>query len=196
MQRDTQVHVCQFDDWYISSYIQVIQSSGILNESSPLHAEMQLVAYETIRSTATEFIHSLDETNDTLGVNEDRIRAIRSAKFKHSWGHKYMTTCKPGIAQTLDTDGFVEHLRRMLPALAARDSQIQNIWIDELRQTAVVRVMLFLTTRRASEQIQQDMLWILEMDESGKQVDSAIEFLDGSAVDRLRELAFSTRDSE
>lgn len=143
--------------------------------------------YDRIYATAAEAIHSLDRPeNSSTHFDEERLRAIRSPTFKASWGHKYMTTLNPVLSQELDFDGFVRHLNRMAPALETRDNRIRDIWVDVNRRSAVVRALLALKVTGVEGLIEQDMLWVMQMNEDGSLVDHAIEYLDGMAAEKLR----------
>lgn len=152
-----------------------------------LTTDMSSSLYDRIYATATEAIHSLDRPkNPLIHFDEDRLRAIRSPTFKASWGHKYMARQNPVMSQELDFDGFVRHLNRMAPALEMRDNRIQDIWVDVNRRSAIVSALLTLKVEGVEGIIEQDMLWVMRMNEDGSLVDHAIEYLDGLATEKLR----------
>lgn len=90
--------------------------------------------------------------------------------------------------KTLDFDGFLGHLNSMVPRLESAHVQISDMIIDETQKRVVVRATYRLTPKGSKESGSNDLLWILEMHESGEKVKSGKEFIDGDAAMRLKEL--------
>lgn len=144
--------------------------------------------YTTLKSTAETFANSTSFSAPSNGPDISAIRAICTEDYKQSWGHDYFTSTRPHMNKTLDFDGFLGHLNSMVPRLESAHVQISDMIIDETQKRVVVRATYRLTPKGSKESGSNDLLWILEMHESGEKVKSGKEFIDGDAAMRLKEL--------
>lgn len=152
--------------------------------------------YTRLRDTAVAFIHSSDMDPKTGQLDKDRIIAIRTADYRHRWGHNYFKSDKPGLNHTLDIDAFIEHLESMSPNLKSVQTKVPDIFIDETRKAATVRSSFYMTPSGADETIENDIVWLLEMDQDGEKVASAIEFIDVAAAKGIGELVKHAKEDQ
>lgn len=81
----------------------------------------------------------------------------------------------------------------MLPRLESWKSNVTDIIVDPVKMKAMLRISFMMQAKGATEgqMVENDLLWILEMEElgSGKVgIKKSMEFLDGAAAGRLREI--------
>ncbi|KAF3917639.1 hypothetical protein AA313_de0206783 [Arthrobotrys entomopaga] len=170
--------------------------------------------YRTIHHTCIEFLSSMsqDPSSPTL-INADDIRAVRTHDFQHSWGHRYAVSLHPqeyGTPVTLDE--MVTHLEAAAPLFKRWDVEIEDVVVDEVRRKAVVRSTYKMQAKGASstkeesegeegegekegdgegevevkEVVENDMVWMLQLDEGGERVERAVEFKDYKADEKFK----------
>ncbi|KAL1592278.1 hypothetical protein SLS60_011355 [Paraconiothyrium brasiliense] len=145
--------------------------------------------YKTLLATATEFVHcqDRDETQSTR-MNLERVRAIRSTNFLHSFGHNTLVSANPALQGEFTVDSFLAHVTKMMSKLETWDMRISDIVVDETRKMCVVRVSYFMKPYGAEQPVENDLIWWLWIEEGGKRVMKAVEFVDGVATGRIGEL--------
>jgi ketosteroid isomerase-like protein len=144
--------------------------------------------YTSLHTTALAFIsaQSQDPTHPSR-MNFTRISALCAPDFQHSWGHNYAVAQNPRIQGTLSFELFVAHLESMLPALESWDAVVTDVTVDEVQRKVVLRVSFGMVVKGSGEVVENDLMWVLEMDEEGR-VWRSREFVDGSAAGRMKEL--------
>ncbi len=152
--------------------------------------------YSKLRDTAVAFVHSSDIDPQSGQLDKDRVRAIRTADYRHSWGHNYFKSQRPALNHTLDIEAFVSHLETMAPNLRSVETRVPDILVDEVRHSASVRSFFYMTPEGADETIENDIMWLLKMDETGDKVASAIEFIDAVAAKSIGELVQQAKEDE
>lgn len=98
-------------------------------------------------------------------------------------------------------DEFIAHLGRMVGRLESWEEEVRDVVVDEGRGRVVVRVgywMRVMGDIGEGEGVENDLVWVLEMEGDvdgnvdGKReafrVSKSVEFVDGVAAGRLREL--------
>lgn len=144
--------------------------------------------YNSLKATATEFVHSTDMDSSTHNLNTDRILAIRTSDFQQSWGHNLFISSEPGLQGSHGTEKFMTHLATMVPHLDFVRTKVTDTFVDELRKSIVVRSSFLIKAKGVEETVKNDIVWFLEMDESGRKIRRAKEFIDSVASARLGEL--------
>jgi hypothetical protein len=86
----------------------------------------------------------------------------------------------------LDLDGFLAHMRKMLPRLDSVHTYVSDVAVDEARRMVVVRASYWMKVK-GNEAVENDLVWLLWMDESGNRVKSSVELLDAEATKRIAE---------
>lgn len=83
----------------------------------------------------------------------------------------------------------------MTPHLESWDIKITDVMVDETRQMACVRASYFMEAKGIGEQekVENDLIWWLQMEEDGKKVEKAVEFIDGVASMKLMEVMKSMK---
>ncbi|KAF1976335.1 hypothetical protein BU23DRAFT_456237 [Bimuria novae-zelandiae CBS 107.79] len=145
--------------------------------------------YKILFATAVEFIRSQDQDlNQPSRMNFDRVRAIRTSDHRHHFGHNYCVSTKPLFQGARSVEDFLAHLNAMLPKIDTWDTDITDIAVDEPRKMCVVRASYFMKPFEVNEPVENDLVWWLWMEDGGKKVKKAMEFIDPMATGRIREL--------
>ncbi|KAF1913279.1 hypothetical protein BDU57DRAFT_457190, partial [Ampelomyces quisqualis] len=55
--------------------------------------------------------------------------------------------------------------------------------VDESQKKAVLRASFFVVAMRAQSQVENDLLWMLEMDSEGKRDPKSLDIVDGTGED-------------
>lgn len=150
--------------------------------------------YKALFATAVEFIHSLDQDpNQKLRMDIDRVRAVRTPNFEHSFGHNNFVASKPPLQKPKSVDGFVEHLKTMAPKLESWDTDITDVVVDENRSVCTVRASYYMKPLGADHAVENDLVWWLWMEEGGKKVEKAVEFIDPTAMAKIMEIMMAAK---
>jgi hypothetical protein len=147
-----------------------------------------MTAYETLRRTAEKFVHSTDFSPPASTLDRSALRAVCANNYKQVWGHEYFISLRPHLNKVLDLDGFMGHLDTMTAMLESAETEITDITIDQRQRKVVVRATYRLRPKGSKEAGENDIVWILKMDERGEKVESGTEFIDGEAAMRLEQL--------
>lgn len=148
---------------------------------------------QTLLDTAHEFINSTSQTTSpTTGtpiMDADRLRKIRSPTYHHGFGHKHMVSKSPNL-HPMSLDEWISHADKITSHCQTWSADVQNAWVDEAKKEVVLQVIHRLVPKGVQEveQIDQEIIWILKMDEVGEKVVEGIEYLDAVAVKDLGEL--------
>ncbi|KAF2242376.1 hypothetical protein BU26DRAFT_524507 [Trematosphaeria pertusa] len=145
----------------------------------------------SLHATALEFLHSCDcDPSQPTRLNHARIHAIRAPGYTHTFGPSYFVSVTPPLQGTLSTDGFIAHMERMLPMLESWDTTVTDVCVDEARRSVVVRARYGMRVKGAEVEVQNDIVWWLWMaeDEGVVKVERSVEFVDGVASGRLKEV--------
>ena len=157
------------------------------NEPTPPDSANDL--YRTLFATAYEFVHSHDQDRDQPSrLNLDRVRAIRTTNHTHRFGHNFFVSFQPTFQSAHSLDQFIAHISTILPKLETWDTYITDIVVDETKKMCVVRASYFMKPSAADEPVENDLVWWLWMDEGGRKVEKAMEFIDPTAAGRIKEL--------
>jgi hypothetical protein len=150
--------------------------------------------YRSLRETALNFIKA-QRLDDSLPERMDfaTLRTYCTPSFRHSWGHNYAVSISPPLQATHSFDGFVSHLNFMLPKLESWKADVTNIIVDPVTMKVVLRISFWMQAKGAKEAdtVENDLLWELEMEEIGEgkvKINRSVEFMDGAAAGRLREI--------
>lgn len=144
--------------------------------------------YETIYKTAEGFCQSFKLDPQTGRLDADLILSYRSPGCRQVWGHTYSASRTPGLDQEIDNETFMSHIQSFFGSLQNVAWDVKGIYVDEQRRAATVRICCAMSPKGVQEVIDNDMLFVLEMDEEGKKIDRLIEYADPAAVGRLFEL--------
>ncbi|KAF3013292.1 hypothetical protein E8E14_010265 [Neopestalotiopsis sp. 37M] len=151
-----------------------------------------LSMYEKLRQNAKTFIEAYNFTPATGQPNMDLLKSFMSPDFTLAWGHVHMTQQQPRLSKALDFAGFREHMGAMVPFIESTRIVIHDSIVDEPARKVVVRASFFLCPKGQSEGHKEapenELMWILQFDKDGEQLDSAVEFLDATATARLHEI--------
>jgi hypothetical protein len=78
----------------------------------------------------------------------------------------------------------------MLPRLASWKADVTDVIVDEAKMKVVLRISLLMQAKGAKEKVENDLLWVMEMERQGNgevRIKRSREFVDGIATGRLRE---------
>jgi hypothetical protein len=84
----------------------------------------------------------------------------------------------------------------MILNLGSWDTTITDMTVDELKRKVVVRASYLIVAKEAQVQVENDLLWMLEMDEEGRKIRKSVEFIDGIAAARLKEITMNTNSKQ
>ena len=146
------------------------------------------VLYKTLHATALGMVNWPPAPGPSVAVDSVKMKALCSPDFQQSWGHHLFVSTKPQLSGKRDIDGFIDHLSFMLPRLESWDNKVTDIVVDEMKRTVVVRASYYMQAKGVQEKVENDLMWMLKMNEDGKKIVKSTEFLDGSAMERLAEL--------
>ncbi len=85
----------------------------------------------------------------------------------------------------MDNDQYIAHLRRICPLLATWRTEVNEVFVDETKCTAIVRADHYMTPKGKAEPVKNDFMWLLTFDETGEKVEKATEFMDSVASQKL-----------
>lgn len=150
--------------------------------------------YNKIKSTAETYV-KLYEIDLGAGkpMEMQQLQSYQADDFVQTWGHAYMVSQRPGLQGKLDKDRFRAHLQSMVPHLQHVSATVHDVLVDERRRTATVQMTYFLTPKGASEASENDLVWLLEFDESGEKIKSSKEYIDATASTRMGEIIKATK---
>ncbi|KAI4680998.1 uncharacterized protein J4E88_005503 [Alternaria novae-zelandiae] len=157
-------------------------------------ATSALPTYTILRDTALNFIRAQTlDTNSPERMDFDLMRTYCAPSFEHSWGHNYAVSLTPPIQGTHSLDGFFSHLRSMLPRLESWKSNVTDVIVDPVKMKVILRISFMMQAKGATEGqiVENDLLWMMEMEEMGDGkvgIKKSMEFLDGAAAGKLREI--------
>jgi ketosteroid isomerase-like protein len=148
--------------------------------------------YTSLNATALAFIsaHSLDPTLPSH-MNFPVLESLCAPEFIHSWGHNYAVSRSPRLQGTFSFEDFKKHLETMIPALESFDATVTDIVVDEVRRKVVLRVSFGMKIK-GEEAVENDLVWVLEMDGEGR-IARSTEFVDGIAAAKLKELMMAAK---
>jgi hypothetical protein len=145
--------------------------------------------YTQLHSTALAFIDAqAHDATQPHGMNFARIESLCASDFEHSWGHNYAVSLNPRLQGTFSFAQFTKHLEAMLPNLDSFEITVTDVTVDEMLRKVVLRISFWMLAKGAEERVENDLVWVVEMDEEGKKVRRSREFIDGIAAGRLKEL--------
>jgi hypothetical protein len=145
--------------------------------------------YTQLHATALAFIDAqAQDPTQPLGMNFARIEALCTSDFEHSWGHNYSISLSPRLQGTLSFSQFTKHFEIMLPNLESYEITVTDVTVDEVMRKVVLRISFWMHAKGTEEKVENDLMWVVEMDEEGKKVRRSREFIDGVAAGRLKEL--------
>lgn len=154
--------------------------------------------YRSLRGTALNFIEAQAVDNSLPErMNFAHLRTHCTPNFQHSWGHNYAVSITPPLQGSHSFDDFVKHLNFMLPKLESWKADVTNIIVDPVMMKVMLRISFWMQAKGAKEadKVENDLLWELEMEEVGEgkvKVKRSVEFVDGAAAGRLREVMMGT----
>ncbi|KAF2824354.1 hypothetical protein CC86DRAFT_371706 [Ophiobolus disseminans] len=147
--------------------------------------------YKQLHNAALEFVDAQAQDPALPSrMNFDRIRAVTTSDFQHSWGHNYATGLNPRLQGTHSFLLFTKHLEAMLPNLVSWETTVTNVIVDEVKRQVVLRVSFYMVPKETEEGVENDLLWVLEMARDGEKwkIRRSKEFIDVAAAGRLKEI--------
>ncbi|KAK7053040.1 hypothetical protein VNI00_004361 [Paramarasmius palmivorus] len=119
----------------------------------------------------------------------DQILNIRSRDAIHAWGHNYLVSKNPGLADRMDNDAFEAHLINSGRYLDMGSSQVHDIIVDEHKRRAVIHMSYFLKPKDSKEMVEHDLIWTLKFTDEDKEdeilIKESVEFIDAAAGARV-----------
>jgi hypothetical protein len=144
--------------------------------------------YQTLHQTALSFVDSLKKAEDGSPFNEPLFRSVRTSNYYHLFGHNHFVSTAPHLQGEKDLEGFISHVISMMPKLEKYDSNVEDIMVDESKRAVVLRATYYMKPMGAEQAVENDLVWWLWMDESGKKVERSTEFVDAFATMKLGQM--------
>lgn len=165
------------------------------------HGSEQL--YDILHDTARAFVESTGYGNPpatykgpTSGRTEQdnaHILSFRTPDCMIEFGHRLFASSNPMTNKALNNDEFLANMAPVLPFLSSVQTEVHDILVDERCRRATVQMTFHMTVRGAGEDgkdetVENDMMWVLEMDDSGRRVRRGKEYLDAVATGKMGKL--------
>jgi ketosteroid isomerase-like protein len=146
------------------------------------------IAYTALHVSALTFI-SAQAQNDNYPSRMafDLHKDLIAPDFQHSWGHNYGVSKDPRLQGALSFDQFKAHLASMVPHLESWHPTVTDVVVDEMKRKVVLRISFGMVVKGEDVGVENDLVWVVEMDGEGK-VRRSVEFVDGVAAGRLKEI--------
>lgn len=74
----------------------------------------------------------------------EKIKALCTTDFQHSWGHNYAIKLNPRLQGTCSFSDFSGHLATIMPSLESRDTTVTGIIVDEAKKRVVLRISFWM----------------------------------------------------
>ncbi|KAF2035238.1 hypothetical protein EK21DRAFT_54924 [Setomelanomma holmii] len=147
-------------------------------------------AYAQLHDAALKFINAqAQDPAHPKRMNFEWIESLVAPDFQHSWGHNYAVSKSPPIQGRHSFQSFTQHLETMLPNLESWETTVTGIAVDEIRKKVVLRITYLMrvkgTGTAEDRQVENDLVWSLEMNEEGK-IRKSTEFIDAIAAGRIK----------
>jgi hypothetical protein len=148
--------------------------------------------YKALHATALAFLPSQSD-NPSLPTRIDfpRLTALCTPTFTHSFGHAYFASLSPPhLHGALSLSAFTTHLASMLTRLETWEAKVSDVLVDETKREVMLRVSFYMRAKGVEEVVENELVWVLGMEEHEGEwkVCRSVEFVDGVAAGRLREL--------
>ncbi|KAH7382706.1 hypothetical protein DE146DRAFT_681695 [Phaeosphaeria sp. MPI-PUGE-AT-0046c] len=153
--------------------------------------------YCQLHTTALAFIDAQAQTAEHPSrMNFEKIEALCTTEFQQSWGHNYAISLSPRLQGTHSFSEFRKHLAMMLPSLESWETTVTEVIVDEAKRKVVLRISFWMRVKGAEEMVENDLLWVLEMDDTGEKVKKSVEFVDGIAAGKIKEIILANGPRE
>lgn len=143
--------------------------------------------YTQLRDAAETFVVAYDFPAGQT-PNIEGMKSTRSSTYTQRWGHARLISQNLMLQGVIDMEGFLRHLEYLMPNMESVSSKIHDVLVDEHKRKVTVLMSYFLRPKGAEEAVENDLVWILEIDDSGEKVQSGIEYMDATAFSRIGEL--------
>jgi len=127
------------------------------------------------------------KTQNSNEPDPERFYANLAPDFRFSWGHNFFVSKTPFLQHPVDGEGFVKHQSAIAPSLATWWIEPTKTCVDVEQRSAVLRGNFYMVAKGQSEPVVNDIIFWVEMDEEGKKVVKAMEFIDPTASAELGE---------
>lgn len=145
--------------------------------------------YINLRATALAFIDAqAQDPSQPLRMKFKRIEETCTTDYEHPWGHNHAASMNPRLQGTHSFSDFTKHLEAMLPNLESWESTVTDVLVDEARRKVMLRVSFWMEPKGPHAAVENDLLWMLEMNQDGTKVKKSTEFVDSIAAGRLKEI--------
>ncbi|XP_014555629.1 hypothetical protein COCVIDRAFT_61638, partial [Bipolaris victoriae FI3] len=149
--------------------------------------------YKSLHATSLSFI-TAQSFNPSLStrMNIPLLSSLCTPSFTHTFGHHHAVSAAPPLQGTFSFSAFAAHLGAMVPRMESWELRVADVLVDEVQMRGVVRVSYFMKVKGGGEGhvVENDVLWVLGFEREGDEVKvcRSVEFVDGVAAGRLREL--------
>jgi len=147
--------------------------------------------YKTLHHTAHSFLSAQNPL--TPGTNTPPApNPLCTRNHLTSFGPSFLISTNPMLQGTKTPAQFVEHMKLMTPMLETWRVGVTRSVVDEYRREVSVWAKYYMTPNGAgsleSRTVEHEISWWMKMTGDGTLVERAVEYVDGSAAQRIQEL--------
>lgn len=144
------------------------------------------VTYDRLAEIASKFITDcMPDPPGSNVPNTERILANFAPDFRICWGHKTFINSFPPLQGDKTGQEFVEQMDGMAKQLSTWRPDITNTIVDVLKRSVVLRADFHMTAQSETT-VLNDIIFIVDIDESLNKISKVTEFIDPKAQDQLR----------
>lgn len=140
---------------------------------------MPSALYNAIYRTAV-LVAQADET-DALPP----VITRRTPDAVHYWGHRAYVASRAPVLKRMNNDEFLAYIAGHPDVVDKMTSTVHEILVDEVKRSATLCMSFFLHVRGRPQPIEQDMIWLIDTDETGERITRTVEYVDAVAAGSL-----------
>ena len=143
--------------------------------------------YDRLAQIASKFITDcMPDPPGSNTPNTERMLASYAPDFRICWGHKTFVDSFPPLQGDKSRQEFVEHIASMAKQLSTWRPEITNTIVDVRKRSVVLRADFHMTAQNQTT-VLNDIIFIVDIDESLDRLSRVTEFIDPKAHEHLRE---------
>jgi len=141
--------------------------------------------YDELAQTAENHMRAvLPKTPGSNDVDSAAILSNLASNYRQDWGHSYFISTRPPLQGERDGQGFVDHMSGMAPMLETWSIDVTNTCVDTEKRSVTVRADFHMKPKNGDEVLNDIIFW-MNMDETGRKLIKVTEFVDPIASAEL-----------
>ncbi|CAK4032823.1 Hypothetical predicted protein [Lecanosticta acicola] len=143
--------------------------------------------YDKLASTATNFITACAPKSPNSNTPDaEAILGILAPDARLQWGHKTFIASSPWLQGHRTPQEFVQHMSGMASKLGTWKPSVTNTIVDVRKRRVMLRADFHMTAQNGTT-VLNDIIFIIDVDESLEKIVTVTEFIDPKAAELLRE---------